>query len=93
MNFRVWNDKILLRSAKEHLEKIKPLVAQFSHKKKEILPSTSFESLGIDSYEVVDLLMLIEEQCNVYIDEGKMLELKTVQDVLDVLDKCSQEEN
>ena len=37
--------------------------------------------------------MLIEEQCNVYIDEGKMLELKTVQDVLDVLDKCSQEEN
>lgn len=69
-----------------HFAELVRLVSQYSHKKIDIAPSTSFESLGMDSYEVVDFLVQVEKQFNVFIDEDKMLELTTMQDVLNTLD-------
>ena len=58
-----------------------------------IKPTTTFVDLGMDSYEVVDFLVQVEKQFNIFIEEDKMLEFKTIQDVAETLDQCNQEEN
>ena len=93
MNLALQNAKIPTRSVMRHLEELVSLVSQFSHKNTEITSSTSFEELGMDSYEVVDFLVQVEKQFNIFIEEDKMLELKTIQDVAETLDQCNQEEN
>lgn len=77
----------------ERLTDIESLISQYNHKGKEVTAATSFEELGMDSYEIVDFLLLVEKQFNVFIPEEKMLDLKTIGDVLDILERCSQEEN
>lgn len=77
----------------KYLEELKSLTAPYNHKRKEIQNDTTFESMGMDSYEIVDFLVQIEKQFNIFIEDDKMLEFKNIQDVLNTLDKGSQEEN
>ncbi len=58
-----------------------------------IKPTTTFVDLGMDSYEVVDFIVAVEEEYTIVIDDSRILELKSMQDVLDMIDQCKQEES
>jgi acyl carrier protein len=77
----------------KYFDELTALIAPYNHRKQEIQADTTFASLGMDSYEVVDFLVQVEKQFNVFIDDDAMLEMKSLQDVFDTLDKSSQEEN
>ena len=46
----------------------------------------------MDTYEIIDFLVQVEKQFDIYIDDDAMLQLQTLQDVSDTIDKCTQEE-
>jgi acyl carrier protein len=54
----------------------------------EIVPKASFiDDLGADSLDLVELIMSMEEEFELDIDDKDAEKLKTVQDVLDYLEK------
>jgi acyl carrier protein len=54
----------------------------------EIVPEASFvDDLGADSLDLVELIMSMEEEFEIDIDDKDSEKLKTVQDVLDYLEK------
>jgi acyl carrier protein len=54
----------------------------------EIVPGASFvDDLGADSLDLVELIMSMEEEFDIDIDDKDAEKLKTVQDVLDYLEK------
>ena len=67
MNFKSPNVNIALRSVMERLTDIESLISQYNHKGKEVTAATSFEELGMDSYEIVDFLLLVEKQLKRYL--------------------------
>ena len=55
---------------------------------KEILPETNMlNELGADDLDVVDVIMQIEEQLNITIPEDETVDIQTVQQVLDLVEK------
>lgn len=58
----------------------------------ELKADTRFEDLEIDDFEVVDFLMKVEEYFTFAFPEEKMLEMRTVKDVMDMIEKNSQED-
>jgi len=54
----------------------------------EIVPEASFiDDLGADSLDLVELIMSMEEEFELDIDDKDAEKMKTVQDVLDYLEK------
>jgi acyl carrier protein len=54
----------------------------------EIVPEASFvDDLGADSLDLVELIMSMEEEFDLDIDDKDAEKMKTVQDVLDYLEK------
>ena len=70
-------------------DKIKTLLAhQRSIKEEKItLASRVQEDLGADSLDVVELLMLLEDEFNISVDENEAVNLKTVNDIVKIIDK------
>ena len=54
--------------------------------------STTFEELGMDSYEIVDFLLKVEEKFDVVIADEEMFRIRNVKDVLDIISEGSKEE-
>ena len=56
---------------------------------REIQPDNSFEELGVDSLAAIEILFEVEEEFELNIpgDAGKMSRLKTVQDVIDGVER------
>ena len=52
----------------------------------EITPESTFESLGIDSLDVVELLAALEEEYNIMITDERVRDLFTVKDVADFIE-------
>lgn len=48
------------------------------------------KDLGADSLDVVELLMALEDEYGVTIPEDEVAEIKTVQDIMDVLEKIEK---
>lgn len=69
------------------------LAQKYSYKDLTIVENTTFEDMGLDSYDIVDFLVEVEEHCDVFIPNDEMLQLKSIQDVLNTIDQYSQEEN
>ena len=55
-------------------------------KDKDITVDTSFKDLGVDSLDLVDLVFELEEELGVTFEDDELLQLKTIQDLLDLLD-------
>ncbi len=55
-------------------------------KGKDITKETSFKDLGVDSLDLVDLVFELEEEIGVTFEDDELLKLKTIQDLLDLLD-------
>lgn len=71
-------------------EKIAKLLAQYRDMEEDaITPETKFEDLGLDSLDMVDLLMALEDEFDVQIEaeEG----LKTVADLVERIDSLKKE--
>ncbi|AXY67855.1 acyl carrier protein [Thermosynechococcus sichuanensis E542] len=73
----------------EILEKVKAIVAdQLSVDAEKVVPEASFaEDLNADSLDSVELIMALEEAFGVDIPDEEAEKLKTVQDVLDFINK------
>jgi len=65
-------------------EKVKEvLVKELTLGEDEITLESNFEELGIDSLDLVELVMQLEEEFDITIEESS--ELKTVQDVVEYI--------
>lgn len=56
-------------------------------KGKELTDDMAFKDLGIDSLDLVDLVFELEEEIGVQFEDDELLELKTVKDLLSLIDK------
>ena len=70
------------------LEKVQKILAdQLGVKPESIKPeSRIMEDLGADSLDVVELLMLLEDEFGVEVSEEEAVNLKTVADILSIID-------
>ena len=66
----------------DKLEEIKGRLAAVAHKDS-VDGSTKLRELGIDSLDIVEMFMTLEEEFEITIPDEKVVELKTVKDVID----------
>ena len=68
-------------------EKIRSLLSeQLGFDEEMITESTSFEDLGADSLDLVELMMSIEEEFSISADEEELTDIKTVGDVVKLIE-------
>lgn len=68
----------------ETFELLRSLLAEKVKDNAEITPRTNLRELGIDSVDLVEILLNFEEKMNLTFEDEAMLKLSTVQDVLDL---------
>ncbi len=68
--------------SEEVIEGLKKIV-----KNKEVTLNSSIKDLGLDSLDVVDLLMEMEEKYNIEFSNDEMLSFTKVQDIITAIDK------
>ena len=71
----------------DRLEFLESLAMEYDHGQTSLTPATTFAELGMDSYAVVDFAIQVEEHYDIAIPDDEMLNLKTIQDVLDAIDR------
>lgn len=66
------------------LEKVKEILARQLHMEADdITEDTDIrEDLGVDSLDVVEMLMAIQDECGVYVPDDEIINLRTVGDVV-----------
>ncbi len=65
-------------------EKIKQEILK--EKNIEIDKNTKFKEIGIDSIDLLDFVVKIEEEFNVVIDDSKLLEIEKVSDIVEIIE-------
>lgn len=70
---------------------LKQLAGEYAKDKADIALDTTFEQLGMDSYEIVDFMLKVEEHFGIVIDDEKMLSMKSLDDVCNAI-ACTEEE-
>lgn len=73
----------------ETFELLRSLLAEKVKDNAEITPRTNLRELGIDSVDLVEILLNFEEKMNMTFEDEAMLKLSTVQDVLDLSQEIS----
>ena len=73
----------------ETFELLRSLLAEKVKDNAEITPRTNLRELGIDSVDLVEILLNFEEKMNLTFEDEAMLKLSTVQDVLDLSHEIS----
>ena len=73
----------------ETFELLRSLLAEKVKDNAEITPRTKISELGIDSVDLVEILLNFEEKMNLTFEDEAMLKLSTVQDVLDLSQEIS----
>ncbi len=68
--------------SEEVIEGLKKIV-----KNKEVTLNSSIKDLGLDSLDVVDLLMEMEEKYNIEFSNDEMLSFTKVQDIISAIEK------
>ena len=74
------------------LEKIKPMISEkFGIDEAQITADTRIiEDLGADSLDLVDMLTIIEDDFNIVIPDEAAMNMRTVGDVVDDMQKASE---
>ncbi len=65
-------------------EKIKQEI--YKDKKIEIKENSKFKEIGIDSIDLLDFIVKIEEEFNIVIDDSKLLEIEQVSDIVKIIE-------
>ena len=73
----------------ETFELLRSLLAEKVKDEVEITPRTNLRELGIDSVDLVEILLNFDEKTNLTFEDEAMLKLSTVQDVLDLSQEIS----
>ena len=75
------------------LEKIKPMIAEkFDIDEAQITADTRIiEDLGADSLDLVDMLTIIEDDFNIVIPDEAAMNMRTVGDVVNFMQKASEQ--
>ena len=68
----------------DKINEIKGRLAKAAHKEK-VDDSMNLRDLGIDSLDIVELLLQLEEDYGIHFDDMDMTNLVTVKDLLDVI--------
>lgn len=64
----------------ELLEKVKAIIAEkLNIDKATITADATLESLGVDSLDMLEIIMKLEEQFNIEIDDDQAAEIKTIE--------------
>lgn len=75
-------------------EKIRDIMAEkLAVKEEEITMDTSFEDLGADSLDIVELIMAIEEEYDITVADEEAEQAKTVGDVVNYINTLIGEED
>ena len=69
----------------DYFDKIKERLSS-KLKGQELTKESSFNDLGIDSLDLVDLVFELEEEIGVEFQDDELLKITTVQDLLDLID-------
>lgn len=67
------------------------MVEQFDLKLEDLKPDAELESLGIDSLSVIEFMFNLEDELKIKLSDER-LELKTIQDVANAVDKLVAEQ-
>lgn len=67
------------------------MVEQFDLKLEDLTPDAELESLGIDSLSVIEFMFNLEDELKIKLSDER-LELKTIQDVANAVDKLAAEQ-
>jgi acyl carrier protein len=59
------------------------LVETFGVPADDVTPEATFESLGLDSLDVVELTLVLEEETGVKLEDEELEDVRTVQDAID----------
>jgi acyl carrier protein len=59
------------------------LVDTFGVSADAVTPDATFESLGLDSLDVVELTLVLEEETGVKLEDEELEDVRTVQDAVD----------
>jgi acyl carrier protein len=59
------------------------LVDEFGVPADEVAPDATFEALGLDSLDVVELTLVVEEKTGVKLEDEELEDVRTVQDAID----------
>jgi acyl carrier protein len=62
------------------------LVEDFDIPAEEITPDATFEALGLDSLDVVDLTLAVEERTGVKLEDEELEDVRTVGDAVNAAD-------
>ena len=74
----------------ERLQKI--MIKDHELKPEDLKAHAALEDLGLDSMSVIDLLFSIEDEFNIEVSR-EPVELKTIQDVIDYIDRLVAEQH
>lgn len=75
-----------------YLSCIRELAEEYDHNMLIVGRETTFDELGMDSYEVVDFLMKVEERFDIVFDDDTMFRIHSVDDLLDIISESCKEE-
>jgi acyl carrier protein len=75
------------------LERLKQLfIAHFDYNIEKLTVTTTLESLGLDSLDLVDFMFDIEKEFNISIPDQEF-KVRTIQDMVDALDRFISEQH
>lgn len=63
------------------------LTGTFGVPDEDIEPDASFESLSLDSLDLVELTLVVEEELGVKIEDEELEDIRTVQDAVDAVER------
>ncbi len=71
-------------------EKVKKIIAeQLGLDEKEIKINTSFEDLGVDSLDLFQIIIELEEEFNIQIEDAESI--KTIEDAINYIEKKTED--
>lgn len=68
------------------------MVEQFDLKPEDLTPDATLESLGLDSLSVIEFMFNLEDELKIKLPDERV-EIKTLQDVTDLVDRIVAEQS
>lgn len=66
------------------------LTETFGVDEADLAPDATFEALGLDSLDVVELTLVVEEETGIKLEDEELEEVRTVQDAIDKVEAKRQ---
>ena len=77
----------------ERLAFLKQLAMKYGNVPEDFSSDTTFLSMNMDSYDIVDFMLAVEEAYGITADDEVLLKVKCIRDVEDLITECMKEDN